>query len=76
MFLLMIALTATQPSAQPPAEKSDPNKIICHLESDVSSRIPQRVCRTQAQWDRIARDTEEDIKQAKRFGNYGDPTPN
>ena len=75
MLLLLMAAAASQPAPAPAAKKDDSAKIICHIESSASSRIPDRVCHTKAEWEQMEKDTRDDIQNARRFGNYGDPTP-
>ena len=50
---ILLALAPVITVGSPQGVK-DPNKIVCQLESVVGTRIPQRVCRTEAQWAEIA----------------------
>ncbi|MGH6649761.1 MAG: hypothetical protein ACREB7_01385 [Sphingopyxis sp.] len=61
-LILSLALAATaadsatnQPATETTAtaEKAKP-KLICRRIADTGSRLPQRECRTQADWDRQA----------------------
>jgi hypothetical protein len=65
--LLLIAAEA--PSTPPPdaaAKKAPtPEKVVCRSETEVGSRIPQRVCRTQAEWDEIYKQTQEDLANSR-----------
>jgi hypothetical protein len=74
---LMAALAAAEPPATAPAAttpapteaapakpdpKTDPKRIICEETPSIGSVIPQRVCRTRAEWDRRARDDQHQIR--------------
>lgn len=49
MLLLAPVITVGSPQGV-----KNPDKIVCQLESVVGTRIPQRVCRTEAQWAEIS----------------------
>ncbi|WP_439568153.1 hypothetical protein [Sphingopyxis sp.] len=59
MSLALSAATAETPAAQPTTEtaaepeKTKP-KLVCRRIADTGSRLPQRECRTQEDWDRQA----------------------
>lgn len=44
------ALAASMETAPTKAELADPNALRCRSIREVGSRIPQRVCKTNAQW--------------------------
>ena len=54
--MLTISLLLLSPviTVGSPQGVKNPNKIVCQLESVIGTRIPQRVCRTEAQWAEIA----------------------
>jgi predicted secreted protein len=74
--LLVLAQAAAAPAATPPqtAATAPPaqQKLICHLETDGPSRIPQRICHTKAEWDQIERDSQQsfDDNMAKYKQGY------
>ncbi|MFQ3595283.1 MAG: hypothetical protein SNJ63_04140, partial [Sphingomonadaceae bacterium] len=59
----VFAALSQEPQGEPaPASRTaravDPNEIRCRRETQVSSRIPgKRVCMTNAEWDRLARES-------------------
>jgi len=61
-FALLLALTTAptgdSPKQQPP--KNDGDKVVCRLITEAGSRIPFRVCRTQAEWDNMAKQNQDD----------------
>jgi len=44
----------------------DPNKVVCQLEEVQGSRIPERVCRTAAEWAMIAQGNDDAVEQFKK----------
>ena len=57
-----------------PQEVKDPNKIVCQLEFTAGSRIPQRICRTAAQWAERAEADQNTLKGAMNQNTSGDWT--
>ncbi len=53
---------ATETAAKP--EKTKP-KLICRRIADTGSRLPERECRTQEDWDRQADSISQKLKGAK-----------
>lgn len=41
-----------------------PDKIVCRMEYEVGSKIPNRICRTAAQWELVQLETERDAREA------------
>lgn len=69
MSLALAATTAEAPVPQPttetaakPAKKP---KLICRRIADTGSRLPERECRTQEDWDRQADSISQQLKGAK-----------
>ena len=53
--------------AQPPvAEDAAGSEVKCRSIFQVNSRIPERICRTKAEWDQIARDSREALERNQR----------
>ena len=65
MLIVTLMLLAGAQAAQAPAvanaAQPDPNKIVCRNEKEAHTRIPTRICRTQAEWDQIAAETQADL---------------
>ena len=60
VFALMLAQAVSQANGTPTTLTiTDPDKIVCHNEMNLGSRIPFRVCRTKAEWERIGLENEK-----------------
>jgi hypothetical protein len=61
--LVMVAGTATaRESTAKSAPRSDADKIVCRVSADTGSRLGRvRVCKTNAQWAEMRRQTKENI---------------
>ena len=61
--VVMLAGTATaSESTSKSAPKSDAEKIVCRVSNDTGSRLGRiRVCKTNAQWAEMRRQTQETI---------------
>jgi hypothetical protein len=70
MSLALSAATAEAPTTPPAtetaakAEKTKP-KLVCRRLANTGSRLPERECRTQEDWDRQADSTSQQMKGAK-----------
>jgi hypothetical protein len=73
-MILSVLLAAAVANA--PAAAAAPPKLKCRTEKQVYSRIPERVCRTESEWEQLARETEEDLRKARQKGTSGDPNAN
>lgn len=40
-------------------------KIVCRKVTEASSRIPFRICRTELQWEDMARENQEDMRSSR-----------
>jgi len=66
----LLLLSASAPTVTP-TKATDPTvkragKLICRRdEHETGSRIPVRVCRTQAEWDNIYKQTQEDLRSSR-----------
>ena len=61
--LLLILAPESTVARTPAAVPAD--KVICRLEYEVYSRIPKRVCGTQAEWDQMYKETQEDLRSSR-----------
>lgn len=70
MSLALSAATAEAPTTQPATEtaakpeKTKP-KLICRRIADTGSRLPERECRTQEDWDRQADSISQRLNKSK-----------
>lgn len=62
-MLLATLLLMSVPDVTPAAQSAD--KLICRLEYEAYSRIPKRICGTQAEWDQMYKDTQEDLRSSR-----------
>jgi hypothetical protein len=66
-FLFVAGQTPAPSTATTPPPAADPEKKVCKTIKETGSRLGgKRECRTQAEWSRIAEET-----QAKARGNMG-----
>lgn len=69
LFTALLLLAA--PPSEPAAAKKEavsPDKKVCRSVQEIYSRIPTRICRTQAEWDADAKQTQIDLENARRTG--------
>src|SRR5690348_7115515 len=55
IMTVMLAFAAQAAPVAVPAKVKDPKQRICHTVYLAESRIPQRDCRTRAEWDELER---------------------
>lgn len=67
LLVSLMLLAASDPSSAKVTAKAapSPDKIVCRLEAEVYSRIPRRVCRTQGEWEDLARQTQKDLENSR-----------
>lgn len=72
-MLLMMSAAAEPAEA---TEQPDPNEIICRRTAVVTSRIPERICRTRAYWAVIEEQNQQHSLHMRRTvggtGNFGE----
>jgi hypothetical protein len=65
----LLLLSMYSPPATPTSEtnkaSSPDEKVVCRSELVLDSRIPIRVCRTQAEWDDQVKQTQEDLNNSR-----------
>ncbi|MBJ7440162.1 MAG: hypothetical protein JHD35_14185 [Sphingopyxis sp.] len=71
-LLMSLALSAasteaptTQPATETAAKPDKKPKLVCRRIANTGSRLPERECRTQEDWDRQADTTSQQLKGAK-----------
>lgn len=76
-LVISLAIAGEVPGEVPNASEEKPpveeSKIVCRSVWSVSSRIPQRICRTKKAWAKIA---EANQKQLQNQSNYSRGTQN
>ena len=57
----------TSPSTQQPAKstKAKPDDMVCKREAVLGSRMKQRVCLTQAEWDARKADSRQELERSQ-----------
>jgi hypothetical protein len=70
--LLMFAQIAT-PADIPkkPLYTASGERVICKLTVQPGSRIQIRVCRTEADWERISRENQQDLMSSRNTSPHG-----
>ena len=66
--LIIAAGCASEPSAPGAVvvADNDPERIICHKDPEIGSRLPKRVCKSAREWDAIAEEEKEDRRNLRR----------
>ena len=65
MFAQAAAPTPARPAQKPTA------KVECRLEREVGSRIPTKVCRLDKEWELLARDAQDDLRNSRNSHGAG-----
>lgn len=72
LFVSLIAVQAEAPvalEANPPAK---PQKICKSIKTTGSRLNVRRLCATKAEWERVERETQEDVRNAQNQSKQGD----
>ena len=66
--LIIAAGCASEPSAPGAVvmADNDPERIICHKDPEIGSRLPKKVCKSAREWDAIAEDEREQRRNLRR----------
>lgn len=66
MFLAAVLLATAQSAAPaPPTQAKPEDKVVCKLDEAIHTRIrTNKICLKQSQWDKIARDSQDDMKRS------------
>ena len=64
MILISMILMAVQ-AAPAPVTKAAEDKVMCRMIQEAYSRIPSRLCRKQSEWERMAKETQDDIRSSR-----------
>ena len=68
---LMISSAALAQDAAAPApakKKDDGSKVVCKTEQFVGSVIPRRICKTKAEWEAAADNSQQYLDEKRRLG--------
>ena len=58
--------TAAAPVRQPKYVMAvEEGKVVCRREAVAESRIPIRICRTELQWEEMARENQQDLRSSR-----------
>lgn len=61
-----VLLAAADPAAgSGKADKAKPDEMVCKKEAVVGSRMKQRVCMTQADWDRRKQEARDELEKSQ-----------
>jgi hypothetical protein len=73
LVLLAPAAAAASPPTTPPkyVMDADEGKVVCKLITEGDSRIPNRICRTELQWEQMSRENEQDMRSSRNQRSCG-----
>ena len=70
---ILLAAPAAGAGNDPETKKgANPEQIVCKVERFVGSRIANRVCKTRAEWKRVADDTKQAM-DSRKYKDLGGP---
>jgi len=55
------------------AAAADPDRRVCRRVQVTGSRVKERICRTQRDWDKITEESNETVDRARESGNVVNP---
>ena len=64
---------ASTPAAKAEKAKADPNEMVCRKEPVLGSRMKQRICMTQADWDARQQQDRQDLDKSQTQRPYQSP---
>lgn len=65
------SLAVAQPSAASTPVAQTGDKLVCRKEQETGSLLGgHKICRTQAQWDQMARDAQDTVNAVTLAGNH------
>jgi len=76
-LLFMAAAAAASPTSvgtQPPQPAAKKEKMICKSDDFVGSRIPRRICKTEAEWQACKESAKDTMNEISRGGDFRQPT--
>jgi hypothetical protein len=68
---LLLAAQAAAAATPPAAAKPAAEKMRCQLIYQARSRIPDRLCLTQSEWDKIAKENNDDLASSRNARSSG-----
>ena len=68
---LIILAQAPAVTDNPGQPAPDDQKIVCKQITEAGSRIPFRVCRTAAEWERMAKENQDDWTNSRNSREIG-----
>ncbi len=69
---LLLLSPSTLASAKDEAAAKDPDAVRCRTIKEVSSRIPKRECKTNAEWERAAAEARQAMADRNRASHCSD----
>lgn len=75
MLLLLLSpmlprdAVAAEADTDQAAVEASPDRRVCRRIEVTGSRVKERVCRTQRDWDRLTEESNETVDQARERGN-------
>jgi len=62
---LLVQAAAPALAADPQAQQADKPKKVCKESMRTGSRVPGKLCRTQAEWDKMEEDARKGLDEAR-----------
>jgi len=69
LVLAQVATPADIPKK--PLYTEDGQKVVCRQVWEAGSRVPIRICRTEAEWERMAKETQDDWRGSRNSRKVG-----
>lgn len=67
MFVALLLLSVAQSAqpSQPSADQKPAPKMECRNITEPGSRIPERVCKPHDEWEQMAKDAQDDMRNSR-----------
>ncbi len=66
LFVALLGGCASTPEGETVASNSDPDRLICRKEESMGSRLPKRICKKNAEWERDAEASRQAVRTQQR----------
>ena len=67
-FGLIFSTAALAEGQEPAKKKDDGSKVVCKTEQFVGSVNPRRICKTKAEWEAAAQNSQQYLDEKRRLG--------
>lgn len=70
-MITSLLLIAAAPAVAPATAPAQPDKVVCKMETQANSRIPNRVCLLQSEWTRMEEENGDDSTSSRQQRSTG-----